>query len=236
MAVFVLVPGMFHGGWCWKRVTPLLRHAGHEVYVISLTGVGERAHLHYPGIDMHTHIQDVVNVLEYEDLDQVILVGHSLAGFMAPAVAERVPGRIAHIVNLDGEIPVDGKPFKDMLPEFWELFRQQASASGDDMWASPVLDWTFGLQGADLEWMQSKLTPHPLKTWETPLYFTNPAARSIPRTFILCTEGDSPEEIAEQVQECAQSGWRIQMLPTGHDAMISAPKELAEMLLGLVEL
>ena len=236
MAVFVLVPGMFHGGWCWKKVTPLLRHAGHEVYVITLTGVGERAHLHYPGIDMHTHIQDVVNVLEYEDLDHAILVGHSLAGFMAPAVAERVPERIAHIVNLDGFIPVDGKPFKDMMPEYWEIFRQKAQADSGDVWVAPVLEWTFGLQGADLEWMQSKLTPHPLKTWETPLYFTNPAARSIPRTFIFCTDGASPEEIAEQEQECARLGWRCQMLPTGHDAMISAPKELAELLLGLVEL
>lgn len=118
MADFVLIHGMWHGGWCWKKITPLLRAAGHEVHIVTLTGVGERAHLHYPDIDMNTHIQDVVSVLEYEDLNNVILVGHSLAGFMAPAVAERVPERIAHIVNLDGIIPIDGKPFKDMMPDY----------------------------------------------------------------------------------------------------------------------
>jgi len=123
MTPFVLVHGMWHGGWCWKKVAPLLRAAGHEVYTPTLTGVGERAHLHYPDIDLHTHIQDVVHVLDYEDLRDVILVGHSLAGFMIPAVAESVPERIAHLVNLDGPVPADGQAFKDLMPDVWNDFR-----------------------------------------------------------------------------------------------------------------
>ncbi len=234
MATFVLVPGMWHGGWCWKKVTPLLRAAGHAVFTPTLTGVGERAHLRYAAIDMHTHIQDMVNVLDYEDLREVILVGHSLAGFMAPAVAERVPERIAHIVNLDGVIPVEGKAFKDLLPDYWEDFRQRGRANGDEGWSPPVLEWTFGVTGADLEWMQSKLTPHPLKTWETPLHFTNPAARSIPRTFIHCAEGLAAHEVAEEEKKCASLGWGYRALPTGHDAMITAPEELTKTLLELI--
>lgn len=235
MAVFVLIHGMFHGSWCWKKVTPLLHAAGHEVYTPTLTGVGERAHLHYPDIDMHTHIQDVVNVLDYEELRQVILVGHSLAGFMAPAVAERTPERLAHIVNLDGPLAVEGKAFKDLMPDTWEFFRQRGREAGDEGWAPPVMEWTFGVTGADLTWMQAKLTPHPLKTWETPLSFTNPASRSIPRTFISCTENlPSDEEIAAEERKVAALGWHYRFIPTGHDAMITAPEELTKILLELV--
>src|SRR5258708_4241557 len=118
MATFVLVHGMWHGGWCWKKVAPLLRGAGHEVCVITLTGLGERAHLRHPDIGMNTHVQDVVGVLEYEDLSNVLLIGHSLGGIMVPAVAERIPERLAHIVNLDGPIPIDGKSVKDILPDY----------------------------------------------------------------------------------------------------------------------
>jgi pimeloyl-ACP methyl ester carboxylesterase len=234
MTTFVLVHGMWHGGWCWKKVTPLLRAAGHEVNIVTLTGVGERAHLHYSDIDMHTHIQDVVGVLEYEDLSQVILVGHSLAGFMAPSVAERIPQRIAHIINLDGVIPVDGKSFKDLLPDYWNDLRQRALTNGDEWWSPPVREWTFGVTGDDLEWMMSKLTAHPLKSWETRLSLKTPAALSIPRTFIHCVEGASSDEITNQEKDCVRMGWEYRMLSTGHDAMITAPKELTELLLEFV--
>jgi pimeloyl-ACP methyl ester carboxylesterase len=234
MAIFVLVHGMWHGGWCWKKVTPLLRAAGHEVYTVTLTGVGERAHLHYPDIDLNTHVQDVVGVLEYEDLHNVILVGHSLSGFMTRAVAERVPERVAHIISVDGRIPDNGKPFKTMWPDIWADLRRRANASDDERWSSPDSERTFGVTGADLEWMMSKLTPHPLKTWETPLSFINPTAGSIPRTFIHCTEGASQEDLANEEKDCVQKGWHYRKLLTGHDAMITAPKELTELLLEFV--
>lgn len=234
MTTFVLVHGMWHGAWCWKKVTLLLRAAGHEVHVVTLTGVGERAHLHYPDIDMNTHIQDVVGVLKYENLNDVILVGHSLSGFMVPAVAEHTPERIAHIINLDGVLPENGKAFKDLRPKYWSDFRQHGQANGDKWWVPPLREWTFGVTGDDLEWMMSKLTPHPLKTFETPLSFTNPAARSILRTHISCTEGYSSEEVAKWEHDSARMGWHFRTLPTGHDAMITAPKELTELFLEFV--
>jgi pimeloyl-ACP methyl ester carboxylesterase len=234
MGIFVLVHGMWHGGWCWNKVTPLLQAAGHEVHLITLTGVGERAHLRNPDIDMGTHIQDVVGVMEQKDLRDVILVGHSLAGFMAPATAERVPERITHIVNLDGIIPIEGKAFKDMMPDYFEDFRKRGRAEGDEWWSPPILEWTFGVSGTDLEWMQSKLTPYPLKTWLMPMSFTNSAARSIPRTFIHCTEGYSAEEIVDEEKKCLEAGWGYRQLATGHDAMITAPTELTRLLFEII--
>ena len=116
MVTFVLVHGATHGGWCWKRVVPLLRAAGHEAYAPTLTGLGERAHLAHPGIDLATHVQDVVGVFEYEDLDRVVLVGHSYAGAVIAGVADRLPGRIAHLVYLDGAVAGAGQAVLDLFP------------------------------------------------------------------------------------------------------------------------
>ncbi len=234
MATFLLIHGMWHGAWCWQRLTPHLRMLGHEVYTVALTGSGERAHLRYPDIDMNTHIQDVVAVMEYEDLHKVMLVGHSLAGYMIAAVAERTPQRITHLVNLDGILPVEGKALRDIMPQYFEDFRQRGHANGDEWWVPPVPEWTFGLTGADLDWMRAKLTPYPLKTWLMPMPLASESARAIPRTFIRCTDGYSAEAILNDEQVCLQSGWQYRQLATGHDVMLTAPKDLSQCLHGLV--
>lgn len=235
MTTFILVHGMFHGGWCWKEVTPLLRAAGHEVFTPTLTGVGERVHLRYGDIDLNTHIQDVVNVFEYEDLRDVILVGHSFGGTLAPLVAEKIPDRIAQLVNLDGPFPEDGKALKDLIGDSWEFFQKNAIDPADPERIQPIADWTFGVSGADLEWMQSKLTPHPLRTLTTTATLADPAARAIPRTFIACTDNPlSAEELAAETKKHADLGWGYRALPTGHDAMITAPEALVTVLLDLV--
>ena len=117
MATYVLVHGAWHGGWCWQRVTPLLRAAGHEVLTPTLTGLGERSHLANSAIDLNTHIQDVVNVLEYEDLRKVILVGHSYGGMVITGVSERVPERLTHLVYLDAFVPRDGQSLLGFVGE-----------------------------------------------------------------------------------------------------------------------
>ena len=104
MATFVLVHGSHHGGWCWKKVTPLLRAAGHEVLTPTLTGLGEHVHLASPEVGLSTHIQDVVNVLEFEDIRNVVLVRHSSGGRVTVGVADRLPERIAHLVYLDAAL------------------------------------------------------------------------------------------------------------------------------------
>lgn len=234
MTTFVLIHGMWHGGWCWKKVAPLLRAAGHEVYTPTLTGLGERVHLRHAEVDLNTHIQDVVNLFEYEDLREVILVGHSFGGTTASAVADKIPSRLAHLVNLDGPLPEDGKALKDLIGDYWDFLQKNAILPDDPWRVQPVADWTFGVSGADLEWMQSKLTPHPLKGVTTPLTLSNPAARAIPCTFIHCVEGLSSEEIAAEKQKFTDIGWNYRVITTGHDAMITAPDELTRMLLELV--
>ena len=110
---FVLVHGSWHGAWCWRRVLPRLRAAGAEAHAVTLTGVGERAHLMGPGIDLHTHIQDVIGLIEAEELQQVVLVGHSYGGIVITGVADRLqreaPGRLAQLVYLDAVTPHPGE-------------------------------------------------------------------------------------------------------------------------------
>src|SRR5215213_11633038 len=113
MATFVLVHGSMHGGWCWKRVAPLLRAAGHDVHTPILTGPGERVHLAHSGIDLDTHIRDVLGVLEFEDLHDVVLVGHSYGTMVITGVADRAPERIAHLVYLDGVMAGEGQAALD---------------------------------------------------------------------------------------------------------------------------
>ena len=234
MATFVLIHGMWHGGWCWQKVVPFLRRAGHEVYTPTLTGLGERVHLHDHTIDLDTHLQDVVNVVEYENLQDVILVGHSFGGSLAPAIAEKIPARLAHLVNLDGPLPEDGKALKDLIGDYWTFLQENAIDPNDPDRIQPIVDWTFGVSGPDLAWMQAKLTPHPLKPLITPLTLSNPAARTISRTFIHCVEGLSEDELAAEAKKFHALGWAYRSLPTGHDAMITAPEELTKILLELV--
>src|SRR5689334_15631432 len=115
MANYLLVHGAWHGGWCWRRVVPLLRAAGHEVFTPTLTGLGERVHLLTRDVGLDTHAQDVIGVLEYEDLRDVVLVGHSYGGMVITAVAERAAERLAHLVYLDAFVPRDGQSQMDLL-------------------------------------------------------------------------------------------------------------------------
>jgi len=108
MATFVLVHGAWHGGWCWKRVAALLRQAGHEVFAPTLTGLGERAHLMSNAIDLHTHIRDILGVLQWEELADVVLCGHSYGGMVISGVADRVPEKLRSLVYLDAFVPDNG--------------------------------------------------------------------------------------------------------------------------------
>lgn len=233
MTTFILIHGMWHGGWCWDRLSALLRNARHNIYALTLAGLAERADMRSDTIDLNTHVQEIVDLIESKNLRDVILVGHSLGGFIAPVVADRIPDRIMHIVNLDGIVPENGKSLADLIGETWDFFKRKAIENGDEWRCPPILEWTFGVSGADLEWAQSKLTPHPLKTLMTPVVFENPRAKSIPSTFILCSEGMTDEDVAAEEKKFTGLGMNFRSLPTGHDAMITMPNELAKILLEL---
>ncbi|MDB5074339.1 MAG: hydrolase or acyltransferase of alpha/beta superfamily, partial [Chloroflexi bacterium] len=160
MALFVLVHGSWHGGWCWKKVTPLLRSAGHEVLTPTLTGLGERAHLLTPDIGLDTHIQDVTAALTYEDARDVVLVGHSYGGLVIACVADRVTDRLGHLVYLDALMPRPGETLREVFSAdgIAEL-DARAREFGDGWRVPPLSPDIFGVTAeADVAWMQPRLT------------------------------------------------------------------------------
>ncbi|MBE7436576.1 MAG: alpha/beta fold hydrolase [Anaerolineales bacterium] len=235
MTTFILIHGMWHGGWCWEKLSALLKAAGHDVHAPTLAGLAERADMLNDDIDLNTHVQEIVNLCESKNLRDVILVGHSSGGFMAHVVTDKIPERVAHIVNLDGIVPENGKSLADLIGETWDFFKKKATESGNAWRCPPIMEWTFGINGAELERVQSKLTPHPLKTLTTPVTLENPKTKSIPSTFIRCSEGMTDEDIAAEEKKLTGLGMNFRSLPTGHDAMITMPKELAEVLLEIAK-
>ncbi len=235
MATYVLVHGGGHGGWCYQHVARLLRARGHEVYTPTLTGLGEREHLLSPDIDLDTHITDVVKVMQFEDLHDVILVGHSYGGMVITGIADRATDRVGHIVYLDAANPENGQSLVDVAELFMEAARAGARVvDGVELVLFPGND-PMGYYGvtdpAQIEWMKTKLTPHPWKCFEQKLVLTNEAAmRAIPETHIVCTE-TLPTRDVEALK--ASSEGRLWDIDTGHDLMISEPEAVAELLLRL---
>ncbi len=233
MGTYVLVHGAWHGGWCWRRVTPLLQAAGHSVFTPTLTGLGERAHLASPEVDLNTHVSDVVNLLECEELQDVILVGHSYGGMVITGVSERAAARLKHVVYLDAFIPRDGQALADLLaPQFRDDLLQQAQSGGGRIPPFPVERYGV-FAAADVAWVAPKLVPHPVKTLTTPVALKQPQALALPKTYVYCNApAMGPfDQFVEQVQ--TTPGWQYRELATGHDAMVTMPRELAELLLKL---
>jgi pimeloyl-ACP methyl ester carboxylesterase len=250
MATFVLVHGGWVGGWCWQKVIPLLEAAGHEVYAPTLTGLAERASELSPEVGLDTHIQDITGLLSEQNLQGVILVGHSYGGMVITGVVDAVPERIAHLVYLDTFVPRDGESMAGAVPLLRYVLRKQARAHGDG-WRLDPLGTVKNLVKTepDRSWWLSKLTPQSLKTLEQPLHLKNPAIVSTkPRTHIYCTSGDFFSSFMQHLQVYRaipylgwrralpprEAGWRLRQLPTGHMAMITMPRELADVLLEVV--
>jgi pimeloyl-ACP methyl ester carboxylesterase len=237
MATYVLVHGGWHGGWCWKRVTPFLLEAGHTVYTPTLTGLGERSHLASPEINLSTHIQDTLSVLQYEDLTDIILVGHSYSGMVITGVADAAPKRIAKLVYLDAFVPEDGQ---SLMAIFRPPSSQEASPEppvfNDWRVPYPYRDCPFGITDEkDCQWVLDKITPQPIQTLTEPIRLPNDGASTIPRTYIyLRPPGEQPADtefvwFAERAR--TQPGWVYRELVSGHDAMIIIPEAVSALLL-----
>lgn len=237
MATFVMVHGAWHGGWCWAKVAPMLEQAGHEVYTPTLTGLGERSHLLTKEVNLATHISDVIALLEYEDLMNVVLVGHSYAGIVIRGAAEHVHRRIKKLVYLDAVLPFSGESVLGSDGED-QPHRRAARLYGDG-WRipKPRAEGSGGVLGVtdqeDLEWMVERLTDHPLATFEQPIKLASPEAAGLPGAYILCT-GRKNEWFEAMAKRAKAMGYQYFEIPTGHDAMISAPRDLVAILLEIV--
>jgi len=235
VSTYVLVHGAWHGGWCWRKVKLLLRQAGHEVFTPTLTGLGERSHLLSPSVDLTTHVQDVVSAIEYEDLHDVILVSHSYSGMVTTGVAAIATERIAHLVYLDATVPLDGESLFDTEhPDVRKELEDLAEMNGDGWRVPPFPASSLGVSSEDdVQWLTSQMGDHPLATFSQPLRYDESLIQSIPRTFIQCTvDGLSPPLIIERVQ--ADSSWNYLEIETGHDAMVTEPEALTEILVEIV--
>jgi pimeloyl-ACP methyl ester carboxylesterase len=230
MATFVLVHGTTAGGWVWKDVAVRLRAAGHTVLTPTLTGLGERVHLLTPDVGLDTHITDVVNVLLYEDLRDVVLVGHSHAGMVITGVAEQVPERIARLVYLDAIVPENGESSFDCLPpRSQEEMNERVRTQGDG-WLVPVMRGPNDLP--------AKNTPHPWKSWTDPLRLENPAAPEIPCAYVRFTADKQPGSFFQSAMETswrrAQArGWSLYEVDTVHQ-ILPDPEPKAAALLSLL--
>lgn len=232
MATFVLVHGSSCGGWVWQRLAAHLRAGGHDVYAPTLSGMGDRSHLLHCGINLTTHITDVANLLAFEDLSEVVLVGNSYAGMVITGVATRVPERLGRVIYLDAYIPDDGQSEFDLLPAEIRAAREADAAAHGGVLQPPPLA-IFGVTDpALLQWAQSRMTPHPVATYAEPVPAGDARSAALPRTFIHCTgnPATTPDLFASSAQRARARGWRVHDLAAGHLAMLTAPRELADLL------
>ncbi len=234
MATYVLVHGGGHGGWCYQRVARLLRAAGHEVYAPTMTGVGERSHLLHQDVDLDMHIRDIAALLHFEDLRDVILVGHSYGGMVITGVADRAADRVGRLVYLDAATPVNGQSLVDVAGPIIEAVRPDGRmVDGVELVLLPSADagMLYGVNDpADLGWMAERLTGHPWNCFAQRLELTNEAGLwAIPQYHIVCTTTlatRDPEQMAN-----ARAQGRLWDIDTGHDLMITEPRKVADALL-----
>ncbi|MCI4343865.1 MAG: alpha/beta hydrolase [Thermoplasmata archaeon] len=231
MTQFVLVPGAWLGAWAWKKVTPLLEKEGHQVYPVTLTGMGERVHLLNKDVGMETAVADVLNVIRYNELDEIVLVGHSFAGKVVAAVGDRVPEKVKLLLYLDAFRPDMVRTPQGGFDPQNEFGPQPPGALGIPL-TEKTLD-TIGkdVQGADRAWMLSLGTAWPLKHASDPITLSE-KLDSVKCAYVFCTESGDP------VDEILQGKWGPlegphREIDSGHWPMVTKPEELVRDLLAL---
>ena len=233
MATFVVVHGAWSAGWAWKNMRPLLRERGHELFTPTHTGLGERSHLARPDIDLEVHIADVLGVLRFEDLHDVVLVGHSYGGMVATGVADRVAERIAHLVYLDAFVPRDGQSLADLTGAAAHARVLAAAREHGDGWRVPPNPMPPDTSADDLAWATPLRMMQPLKTFEQKLRLTG-AVEQLSRSYIYCTR-PGPGDVFRQFTNRARSepGWSYFELDASHNPHITMPDTLAALLDGI---
>ncbi|MBM7805047.1 pimeloyl-ACP methyl ester carboxylesterase [Geodermatophilus bullaregiensis] len=229
MADVVLVHGAWHGSWSWRRVVPLLWAAGHRVVTVTLTGLGERAHQLSPAVTLGTHVDDVVTAVRAEECRGAVLVGHSYGGVVVTGAADRLGEEVGALVYVDGVVPLPGESWSTRNPPEVQAARRAAIEDTGVLPAPPPA--AFGLTGADADWVARRQTPQPGGVYDDPVSFDLERWLARPRTYVDCTSPALATVGPAKQLVGSQPGWEVVRLETGHDPMVSAPAELAGVLL-----
>jgi len=226
VGTFLLVPGAWLGGWCWRDVAACLRAGGHRTISATLTGLGERAHLLSPQIGLDTHVSDIVDLLRYRDLGDLMLVGHSYGGTVITAVAELAPDRIRCLVYLDAAVPRDGESNDDVVGAEMAAQLRSAAHSGGEGWrVPPAAHVVDGLADAIRPWVEERLTPHPLRCLEEPVRLRSSAAAGLKRAFVRSSARSAL--YAGLLERARAANWRCRDLEGGHYPMFTEPRAVA---------
>ena len=233
MATIVVAHGAWSSGWAWKKMRPLLREAGHELFTPSYTGLGERSHLANPSIDLDTHISDVLGVLKFEDLKDVVLIGHSYGGMVATGVADRSEGRVTKLIYLDAFAPKDGQSLFSLGgPETEARMRQGAAESGEG-WKVPVNPMPQDTPPDDVAWAAPRRMPQPIQCFEQKLVLSG---RPLPpRGYIYCLRTPPHDVFGQFAVRAKSEGWRYAEMDASHNPHITAPVELRDVLQGMMQ-
>jgi pimeloyl-ACP methyl ester carboxylesterase len=226
---FVLIHGAWHGGWCWRRVADRLHAQGHSVFTPTLSGLGEREHLRHDGIGLATHIEDVVNLIAFEELDDIVLCGHSYGGMVIAGVAEAARERIKSIVFLDAFVPRHGDSVLALTVPAVQGAIRDAMARGD-AYIAPRPAAVFGVNEDDRPWVDRLCRPQPLAAFTEEIALTG-AYEQIPRkTYIRAMRYDNEGFDRAYAGVRGDAAWQTHAAPCGHDVMVDQPDWLAEVL------
>jgi len=233
MSTYVLVHGAWRGGWIWKRLRNQLQERGHEVFTPTLTGIGERSHLLTPDVNLETHITDVLNLVRWEELNDVVLCGHSYGGCVVSGVADSIPEKIGALVYVDAFVPENGQSLHDTLPP--EARKEQIDAArkvGEGWKMPPIPPEVFNVNARDRDWLERQSTLHPLACFQQPLRLTGAINRIADITYIQASAW-SPSPFAQFYDKAKARGWKTLTMTCGHDVMLDRPEELTRELLAI---
>ena len=233
MSVYVLVHGAWGGSWCWRGIRKALQARGHEVFTPTLSGVGERSHLLSPQVDLNTHIADVVNLIRWEELSDVVLCGHSYGGCVVTGAADQVADRISALVYVDAFVPENGQSLHNTLPAAQRDAQVQgALATGNGWKVPPIPAEIFNVNVRDRAWVNRQRTPQSLATFQQPLRLTGTLERIKNVTYILAT-GWEHSPFPQFYEKAKAKGWKTLTMECGHDVMLDKREELLEVLLAV---